>query len=432
MKLFNTYLTETTRNDFLVVLQKLGYEAEHTTGNKFKIIVLKDDDRVVVLKKLVQQLSKRKFFNSVEYDPEGTGSRVGRVNADKFVIVAKTNTPNKGNIAEGVLGAALFAKFSKTRNKKEKIIEDITIDDVKKIVRSLKSKSFGDRSKRVEKASVVQDVDKNKDKVSLSITLGSISMGHFLDPTHDTLLANVYKAAVAFSNSRNVTRYARFLFINNKPNEIKVASIGVEDESSTKVDLNVFIDGRLTNLNISLKAGNATQFGQFSGNAFERQVELWKHFNVNIEPLEKKYKNKMLENTTDSIFKALQITYGQAAKDISKQLTTDKSEYEFLQLLAKTVDFFATRNDPTVRLVSFSEAGKIKVLSFKNTMDKLKDMKLDAKMELGPGGKPAVKIFDRKSKKVLLQIRSKIDSKSWRNTIEKTSLFDKLFTVGKG
>ena len=178
---------------------------------------------------------------------------------------------NKGDVSEGILAAAIAARFiSKTKQ--------ITTADVLKVIGQLKpgksaAKGFSSItafSSPNKKATIV-------DTVVCSVNLAEVNMKAFLNK-------NIYKdkdvnllvsAAISYANSPHVQEWADLLYNNNQKNKIDVRSEGLLDQTGTKVDLRVVVDGTQCGVGVSLKAGDVKQFGQVGGASMRSMTEFF-------------------------------------------------------------------------------------------------------------------------------------------------------------
>jgi len=427
MKTFKTYLEEAAEDveNTLSSLKKLKYDAAVKKGNN--ITVKTSDDRVEVLQKIAKQL-KGEYQDASQ---KGVTSSAGRTVLPNGVKIeakdsGENKLRNKGDIAEGLLGLALYTKF---QNRVGEEIKDISAADFTASLNNLRKK----KSQAVKKGAVlyqkvnIKDLRKNQDTVNLTIMLPQPSYEDLLDKSKDKLIMKLARSAINYANSRNVTRYAKFLYVNNSKNVIDVKSEGTLDQSGTKVDLKVVVDGRLLkNLNISLKSGTSTkQFGQVFGYTASHHTALWKNLGLNYSTKQKEHDNMILDD--DGIVKAFHYSYKWAANEINKRLKNDKQEFAMLKTIAKMINFYATRNEKNVKLVHFKDSGNYSVLSFDKLEDRLKKIKLEAvyrDLTL-----PTIDIQDSKTKKKLISIKGKRELRAYRNLIQKEKLLEELLEV---
>jgi hypothetical protein len=342
------------------------------------------------------------------------------VHADKLA--------NKGEIAEGILGAAMFAKFTKRVGKEE--IAMVTPQDVADVLDQLKN--VGEDTYQV----VVNDADnQHADTVTFRLVLKTKPYQDLMDPGKREALKSEFASAAGYVNTPMAERYSRYFYLNGRADEIAVIADGAASETSSKVDVWVAVKDaqgnmRRLRLNTSLKVGGIKQFGQVGGSETASMNKLWNYFGVDIEPFLKNYEKK---RKTDQ-FDALEYMYKSIAESIAKQLEgdDDQEEAKFVDNVAHAVTYFATLGDKNVELVDFSKGG-FKILRFSNLVDKLRSVDLTASYKEAKG-RPEIAIHDKNNpKRELISVRVKIenrpDSIYVRNIIEKGSLLEEITQV---
>ena len=333
---------------------------------------------------------------------------------------------NRGEIAEGILGAAMFAKLSARINSG---IGNVGGPEVWAVIDQLKSSGADSYSVDVK--------DKGKtvvnDKIQFTLRLKAAPYRDIMNPEKRRLLNDLLSSALAYANSARAQEYSEYFFLNGKPDIINVVSDGVSGEKTRKTDVEVYVTDPVTGrvdkrkLNISLKA-DSDQMGQVGGKTFEKMNELWSKFGILIDSYETEY-NQILDR--DGADASIQFIYRQADM-LLKQLLSgdfDDEEYMYLRKFFNGIDYFATLNDASVELVSF-EGGKHKVLKFSQLAKKLKQIDLDSVYNETTKN-PRVDIVDKNSGKIFLSIRHKTEDmgKVRRNYIEKGPLLSELAAI---
>ena len=333
---------------------------------------------------------------------------------------------NRGETAEGILGAAMFAKFVKREPDED--IGTVTPDDISNVLSSLQK--TGEDQYEVE----VEDYDnEHADRIAFVLRLKTGPYQDLMDPTKQPLLASEYASAAAYVNSSDAERYSRYFYINGRADQITIMADGVTGEKTQKTDVWVYVtdeDGkpRKLRLNTSLKTGGIGQFGQVSGSSEETQETLWNYFGVNVAPAMKKFKQNIRSGDAVAAFASV---YQSAAKQIEDVLqnASPEAKAKMINSIAQGITHFATLGDPKVELVDFSDGG-FKILRFNKLEEKLKNVDLAASY-VGDKKYPQVDIHERGNpKNKLLQIRMKIENRPngvySRNYIEKGPLLEKL------
>jgi hypothetical protein len=333
---------------------------------------------------------------------------------------------NRGETSEGILGAAMFAKFVKREPGED--IGTVTPADISGVLDSLKK--TGEDQYEVE----VEDYDnEHADRITFVLRLKTGPYQDLMDPAKRTLLASEYASAAAYVNSSDAERYSRYFYINGRADQITIMADGVTGETEQKTDVWVFVadeDGnpRKLRLNTSLKVGGVGQFGQVSGDSEQTQQTLWNYFGVDVAPALDDFKSVLKNNGARDAFKQV---YEYAADQMDQELrnASPKDEANIVNSISTGITHFATLGDPKVELVDFSDGG-FKILRFNKLVNKLKNIDLEATY-IDSLTWPEVIIHERGNpKNRLLKIRTKIENKPkgiyMRNLIEKGPLLEKL------
>jgi len=280
---------------------------------------------------------------------------------------------NKGDVAEGILASAMTARFmSKTKR--------ITEQDVIAIIKKLgKPKNGFKGSTSLSTFSSPNENTKIKDTVICKINLAENNMSAFLDPKNyasgNTDILSIVKAAVAYANGNNVVDWANMMYANNQENKIEVNSEGLLDQTGTKVDLRLVIDGVQAGVGISLKAGDVKQFGQVGGSKFASMVKLW-------SPLGVKFSQRVEDNYTTllsekKVAPALTLAYTEALKQIQR-----KDQKSLQKDIAAFMDYHATVGEKDVVLIQLNR-GEVLEYNFSNLAKKLKGKNITAVITTG-------------------------------------------------
>lgn len=348
-----------------------------------------------------------------------TGMNSCFVHADKLA--------NRGEIAEGILGAAMFAKFTKRAPQEE--IAQVTVQDVERVLAQLSNKD-----KDVYSVTVNDADNRHADTITFDLFLKTKPYQDLMDLKKRDALKQEFASAAAYVNTPNAERYSRYFYINGRTDSIEIIANGALAEKSSKVDVFVQVNGRKLRLNTSLKVGGVKQFGQVGGSEIDSMIKLWRYFGVDVLPYTKKYE-KM--RGTDQ-FQALEYMYRSIADQLSAELAGDNNtqEAKFVTNVSNAVSYFATLGEKNVELVDFSK-GSFKILRFNDLVQKLRGVDLTATYKEAKG-RPEIGIHDvANPKRELVSVRVKIENKKSgeqyvRNIIEKGPLLEELTTVQKG
>ena len=367
----------------------------------------------------------------------GTSSTIGPMfnvykgpSLDDTGAEVKAGISNRGETSEGILGAAMFAKFTKREGDEE--IGTVTPADIGQVLDTLKK--TGNDQYEVE----VKDYDNvHADQVTFVLRLKTGPFNDLMDPAKRDLLTSEFSSAAAYVNSSDAERYSRYFYINGRADRIVVMADGVTGEKTQKTDVWVYVtdeegNPRKLRLNTSLKVGGVAQFGQVGGSTVETQQTLWNYFGVGVDPVLEDF-DQLVKTDPRAAF---QQVYGYAAKQIDQELkdASPSEEAGIINGIAQGITHFATLGDPKVELVDFSDGG-FKILRFNNLVKKLGSVDLEASL-IDKNKWPEVSIHERGNpKNKLLTVRMKVENtKSGpyaRNYIEKGPLLEKLTEVKK-
>lgn len=322
----------------------------------------------------------------------------------------------KGDVAEGIVGAAIAARFiNKNR--------DIVPKDIQRVISQMK----GSGAKRETMYKSLNENPKIVDDVRFYLSLATPNMDALCDPRNFTPLQDLFQSAAEYANGKTVREWGNLLYTNNMYNYIEVISDGLGGQKKTKVDVRVLVDNEHTDINVSLKAGDVKQFGQVSGAEFDKQEFLWeKLMKIDVKFLKAEYESLVSEKKTfDAIYKV----YNFATREINKRLAEESSRNKLLDDLGDGILYFATLNEKDVTLVQLNRR-EAKVYNFdglKQAIMQIKDLRADITTS---AGKPKIVIADG-AKSALLEIRTKIENKPdgtpyIRNYIEKGNLLGEL------
>ncbi len=337
------------------------------------------------------------------------------VHADKLA--------NRGEIAEGILGAAMFSKFTKRAPSEE--IAQVTEQDIERVLNSLKSSGTDTYE------TVVQDSDnQHADTVRFELVLKTKPYQDLMDPGKREALKNEFASAAAYVNTPMAERYSRYFYLNGKADEINIIANGAASETTSKVDVFVQVNGRRLKLNTSLKVGGVKQFGQVGGSETGSMIKLWRYFGVDVTPYVKQFEKKREKDQ----FEALEYMYRSIAEQLAEELEgdNDTEEAKFVNNVAHAVTFFATLGDSNVELVDFSKGG-FKILRFNNLVEKMRTVNLTASYKEAKG-RTEIGIHDvTNPKRELISVRVKIENKKdgpyVRNIVEKGPLLEEIAKV---
>lgn len=339
--------------------------------------------------------------------------------AIKIGSVDKPNIKyNLGDMAEGVVGAAIVARFIyKNRNINER--------QVFGVLRSMPPGKPKSGKKGLETTKDFKSANENPkvmDDVNFYLSLAEVNMTALLLPGNEDLIRPYVRSAVRYANSTNVRKWSKLLYENNRYDKIEVVSDGLGGQTTTKVDVFVKVDGKPIDIQVSLKAGDVKQFGQVSGVEFAKQEKLWETtfgYKSDIAGLKTKYEEFV---TANQVPQAVSLVYNKVAAEFNKDMSTNKKN-EVIRSLAESIKYFATLNEDNVVLLQVANDAA-KLYSFDNIADGLKNLRLQAQVTFGKTGLPTLLIINADTGQPIIQYRVKQEFKPdgspyVRNYVEK-------------
>lgn len=350
----------------------------------------------------------------------------------------KTAIANRGNVMEGVLGAATTARLMKRPG------SDISIQEVINVIKRMPQEGGGGVVKfNAPGENNITDV------FELTVRLDPAHYEDFIDTDllqKDAKMAKYLVQVVAYCNeAATVERYAKFFETNERPDVVQIVADGVSDNTGRKTDIYmIYIDDngdrKVKHFDISLKAGTTPQFGQAGGGSsvappndenFTKLKDMFEVFGVDITGIHNAYL------ASNSFAEAYAKGYSYAAKIFNEMLAGNNADNEmkFMQRFINGIKFHGTLNDDSVKLLQFEE-NKFYLLDFSklSRLYEADDIDLAAKYQMQGNGLPVLHIYNKKLAKnnVFMSIRPKPESgktKTIRNLIQKGPELKRLTKV---
>lgn len=342
-----------------------------------------------------------------------------------FLTEQKCKLPNRGDIAEGIVAAAIAAKLSKRAGGK---IQMVDVSDVIAQVGNIQQMN-------TVVSNVVPDFsNEHEDTVGFSISMPKRPFAALVDKNLLACLQGEYEGAVSYVNSAPMHKFATRLASNKKSNDILVKAAGTEDQKGTKVDISIVVDGNKLRNQLSLKVKGGNQFAQKTGKAFEVQKAFWEPLGIDVSGAEQQYVNIVENIPTGKPFvsrdeidaggylkmasQATSLIYQQAYKTLESKLQNNRFEAEFVKLLADYIKTGAVGPES-----EFVELVKILPGDFKRARFGKKFYSEMEKANLYPimstsGAYPKIQIIYEDSdgnKSVLVQMRAKVERASGKS-----------------
>lgn len=325
-------------------------------------------------------------------------------------------TFNKGDVSEGNLAASITARFISK-------IKTITTSDVMSVIKNLKTPvKSGKTSTSNTTFLSPNDNIKIQDTVICKVGLASANMDAFLDDTtyKNVDIKSILTAAVGYANSKYVTEWADMMFTNNQENLIEIKSEGLLDQSGTKVDIYIHIDGKQAGVGISLKAGDVKQFGQVGGATSKAMKSFFEPLGVKFSKSHYDRFERLVADKKPA--EALSYMYAAAAAQMNKL-----DENKLKENISKFMKYHAYRNEPDVLLVQLNK-GVASAYNFENSTGKLTHtLKVEysrVATDVITGKRiPQIKIVSSDIKNnILLQLRCKLEGNRISTTGKKVGL----------
>ena len=360
---------------------------------------------------------------------------------------------NRGDIAEGIMGAALTAKFTKrAMGQTVSNLPQVNATDVDAVLAKFfrsggsYSKTVRDVPKPIEipfqegidsvtggaafATETIINVAREmmfSDKVIFKLTLPKAAMDFLSKQTNRAQVRDIFDRAVRYANNDpTFIREANRLATNAKNDKILVDADGVSNQLETKVDIGLFANGRKIGKQISLKTESGRQFDQITGFGIAEFNRLFdnnlgiivdgnvknavnnyiKEFNVTDAY---SFRAQTSKDVTGSVWasklkKAAMIYY----KGAEKVIKTKIDALGFRRKLASTIRLGATRGDDNLQLVKFAGAqGSYSERTFGPEFDDAME-NADLKLETNFTDNPTIKIMS--NNKLLVQFRARVDA----------------------
>jgi len=335
---------------------------------------------------------------------------------------------NRGDVAEGILGAALVAKFANRPKSLKDKNAPITVEMIDHVL-----DEFFKYGKMIEFK--VKDIVAIKstyatDVIEFSIALPEAAAMLLSKKQNRSVVKDLYESAILYIEKTWTDDVMKFA-LNGQIDKVTILSDGVGAQNETKADIKVTINGQKYERQISLKVAGGEQFAQVSGDEFEKQQKVWEEIlKLNISELKEAYltevknydkkevfssrENARLTEFKDMIKSAAAVVYKEAAKQMQAKINTNDNA--FLSNITKLVFMGATKGDASIELVKL-EGGKFKQLQFNKDFIKLYTEQLkksNLKAKFRETGDPLVQIYAGSEIKsnLLLQIRAKVEARS--------------------
>ncbi len=276
---------------------------------------------------------------------------------------------NLGNVVEGIMGAAVTAKFKNPD-------KEIDNRDIVKVLKALKAQAVPASANPKKKPLIPYAMQTKAGIDNLRFTM-SLNAGDFkaLEMSFNDAksleeypgseeIFKAYDDAANYVNTADTVSTAVSRVVNDKrSNEIIIESEGgsAEKQTSTKADLFITIDKKRERL-LSLKSKTVPQIGQVSGHAFENLEEFFKStvgFGLPAS-FARDFPQGSFKQVGDTIYtKALPKAYKHIFASLSNTLGGDSTykEYNFVKQIYDSIIHHATLGEDVI-IVYLSPSAK--------------------------------------------------------------------------
>ena len=337
--------------------------------------------------------------------------------------------PNRGDIAEGIVAAAIVAKLSK---REDGAIGMVTADDIIQQVMQIQSMDS------VVTNTVPDLTGDHQDTISFSIAMPKKPFAALVDPSLVQCLNGEYGGAAKYVNNASMHKFATRLANNKKSNDILVKAAGTKDQKGTKVDISIVVDGVARRNQLSLKVKGGEQFAQKTGKAFSVQEAFWSPLGIDVSSLKSAYEAIVSEIPDGKPFlsrqeideggylqkaaEATTLTYKHAYNILESRLDEDRLEIEFVKQLADYISTGAVGAEAEfIELVKIIPGGFTRARFGKKFHREMERANLYPVLSLS-GSYPKIQIIYEDSegnKSVLVQMRAKMERASGTSKLGK-------------
>lgn len=346
---------------------------------------------------------------------------------------------NKGDVSEGLLGAAISARFI---NPDIKVISPEHIDAVLDAMKA----NYDGVKKTVENIWKIPNA--KPDEVLFKLSMPKTSLNALLINRNE--VRPLYNSVLAYINSKdkaqlihNICKSAGGIYTNDDIDHVSISSMGTENQRGTKVDVNVKIkrgDGKTVDLknlgNISLKALGTKQLYQYGGDKAQNISEFFGNvFSITLpDEIQNNYNSdKISKDKISSITKVFEYI----DKRIKERLSGSVEAEEFVKNLSDGIRNGAIRSkgDTAGDKIILVHLGKndFSELDFDVVHEKLKGHTISSEITKD-GATPKIKIYAKKgdsAPKLLVTVRARRDGKGMRILLEREKYLDDLITISK-
>lgn len=406
-------------------------------------------------KGIVQQLISNfsKALNKVEYGKKiantdltfdnGSSAKIKQIFKSSALKgstddAPKLQTRTAGLVAEGLLGAAMFAKLTARGGN---LTEDITSTDVWDIVSRIKSDDNGVLT------DTVSDINNQvSDSINLVVQLSVDIKEALTNPNYRPLFEDKVTSWVNYANSDLSQKYADILYKNNRPDNITIRLEGI---AGGKVDVVINVldkEGRptkkLEQVKLSVKLSDSLIGQQARGSTHEEVYEnlqkLFEPLDIDISSIKDKILKAALASGIQNQFVgAMELAYTTAAKQLTSMSSSTSADTSLASKVAKLTDHHATANDPQIQVIEQTPGADYRLLNYKGLKQVFEKNNIDlevkyvagASSKIEEGVMPRILFYDKNNQTrtgKLLEIRYRARGNYANHIIEPGPLLKEL------
>ena len=222
---------------------------------------------------------------------------------------------NAGDVAEGIMAAAFAAKFMARPANAGDPYPDVTTQDAQDMLSNLSMNTSGKVHQGSFSASMDSPVgspsEGNQDSLTLNIALSKNNMEALINPELWSDMSGLFSSAISYVNSSDITHFVERVALRGyasggdprvEGDEIILSAIGPLDQSGTKADFKISINGTEV-LPTSLKAGGTQQLGQVGGTDIENINAYFSNLGINLSGAKAAFTAKLGEIPPDVLSK---------------------------------------------------------------------------------------------------------------------------------
>jgi len=338
-----------------------------------------------------------KFPRDVEplTDPNGDTFRVGKYKGKRFALYQGTvglRIANKGDVAEGILGATIMARLLNYNVNRESAAK-VSMNDVLTVLENLNSQPDKSASKRKTSKELKFEGDIQK---TLRIALNVGNFNDLMSEEKRPIMAPVYDQVLRYVNSNYFLEFLKTTVFNPEPFELEVLVVGAEEQMASKADVRIEKDG-IPIWSHSLKLGSR-QLGQVGGKSADKVFEyVTKVFGFEASPERKKQYSDMLtsldgDSNREKFYNASSLVFIDLYKYMKRQLSSNQAAYT--EKLLNSLKQSAISDESNIDVLNF-EKSTFRLLDFEKIKEILNYIDLDVDLSAGKTGYPIITVFSR-------------------------------------